>query len=933
MKRFTVLATSSVFILSACGGGPKENTLEAVSNKELNYQPVEVATPKREDAINSYRSFLKHAENKNHYGDALRRLADLELELGEAKNAQEDEKTTLEGQQVMLSSIEHYKTYLKTYPDQETNDLILYQLAKAYSLNGDQEKALEAMDTIVNNYPDTQYIDEVQFRRGEILFVFGDYREAESAYKFVVANKKDSLFYEKSLYKLGWSRFKQSKYFIALEDFFSLLDIKQKQGHIHASGISEDITKSELDFISDTLRVVSFALSYKDGTKTIRLLFANRPDRLYQPLLYKNLGELYIKKDRIGDGADVFLSFTSQYPNSPLAPDFHTLAIEAYKTGGFPDKVLESKKTFVQKYGVNTPFWLAQTSEDKEKINSHLKQHIRELANYYHAQARKSKKANAYSLPAYWYRQYLMSFPEDADAPMMNFLLAETHFDGKQYSKALIEYEKTAYKYQEHSKSAEAGYAALITYDRLSSLATPDQKKKIHYESIQSSIRFSNKFPQHKHAPAVMTKTAENLFAINNYTTAGEFAQRIIDRKDIKQRSFKKTAWIVLAHSRFELKDYPNAELAYIEAIKFSKINTKQHKELSDKLAASIYKQGEMQRDKGLYALAAFQFLRVGTVVPNSPIRATADYDAATMYLKEKDWKNASKVLENFRKRYPNHKTYGQGISEKLAFIYTETSQFGKAAAEIAILAAGAKTVSDQRKLKWQAAEMYGKAGKKAKANKLYIEYINRYPKPFAQYIEAHYLVSEYYRNSKQYKTWSTWLHRTVKAEKAGGKQRNERTNFIAAKATLYLTRPIAKQFKQAKLTVPLKKSLKKKKKLMEKALDSYKQVMSYQIAELTTESTYQVGEIYHHFAVGILESQRPKKLSGEELEQYELILEEQAYPFEEKAIDIHKSNVERTRDGIYDNWIKKSMKILAELQPVRYSKKEKIQNYVLLEY
>ena len=54
------------------------------------------------------------------------------------------------------------------------------------------------------------------------------------------------------------------------------------------------------------------------------------------------------------------------------------------------------------------------------------------------------------------------------------------------------------------------------------------------------------------------------------------------------------------------------------------------------------------------------------------------------------------------------------------------------------------------------------------------------------------------------------------------------------------------------------------------------------------------------------MESERPAGLSGEELEQYDILLEEQAYPFEEKSINIHETNVGRISAGTYDEWVKK---------------------------
>ena len=77
--------------------------------------------------------------------------------------------------------------------------------------------------------------------------------------------------------------------------------------------------------------------------------------------------------------------------------------------------------------------------------------------------------------------------------------------------------------------------------------------------------------------------------------------------------------------------------------------------------------------------------------------------------------------------------------------------------------------------------------------------------------------------------------------------------------------------------------------------------------------------------------SQRPKNLNEEELEEYDLLLEEQAYPFEEKAIDIHLANFKRIPGGTYDKPVKDSLKILGELMPFRYARAEQTEAYVEL--
>jgi hypothetical protein len=59
------------------------------------------------------------------------------------------------------------------------------------------------------------------------------------------------------------------------------------------------------------------------------------------------------------------------------------------------------------------------------------------------------------------------------------------------------------------------------------------------------------------------------------------------------------------------------------------------------------------------------------------------------------------------------------------------------------------------------------------------------------------------------------------------------------------------------------------------------------------------------------------------ELEQYELAIEDQAYPFEEKAIAVHEENLKLMSRGVYNEWIDKSLQKLAELMPARYARQE----------
>ncbi|HEX4511036.1 MAG TPA: hypothetical protein VH328_13185, partial [Burkholderiaceae bacterium] len=142
--------------------------------------------------------------------------------------------------------------------------------------------------------------------------------------------------------------------------------------------------------------------------------------------------------------------------------------------------------------------------------------------------------------------------------------------------------------------------------------------------------------------------------------------------------------------------------------------------------------------------------------------------------------------------------------------------------------------------------------------------------------------------------------------------------------AAIALAQPADDDYRKVQLVEPLARQLKLKKAKMEDALKAYAVASDYGVADVTTAATYHVASLYQDFAHALNVSERPKKLSKLELEQYDVMLEEQAYPFEEKAIELHTANARRASQGVWDDWVRKSYAALRELQPVRWGKTER---------
>jgi TolA-binding protein len=922
-----------------CAAAARADVREKDTIKSLEKETVEIRPGS--DIMNSsglardnYREFLDLvADDPSLSAEAMRRLGDLELEASEAAQLAENveglEKSSYD------NAVSLYQRLLEAYPSYRRNDTVLYQLARAYEIGGRMDEALEVLDELVTRYPSTPMIDEVQFRRGEMLFLRKRHNDAEQAYRAVIGFGEESRFYEQSLYKLGWSQFKLAWHDESLDPFFELLD--RKLGGVELRD-GEDrlvaLSRAEQELVEDTFRVLSLSFAYMSGAESIDEYFDKRGQPEYAYVIYMNLGDLYLDKERFVDAAETYEAFVDQDPFHPKAPLLQVEVIEAYKRGGFPSLVLEGKKGFVERYGMDGNFWARNPREQNTAVAAHLKANLTDLARYYHAEAQEGGKRSDYQEAARWYRKYLSYFPSEEDTANTNFLLAEILFESEDYAEAKTEYERTAYAYPMHEKSAEAGYAALLAYQEHEQILQGAEKTAWHQQYLDSGLRFADTYPEHPEAGTVLTTVAEDLFAQNQFDLAIAVGQTVIAKQPPVEAPLARTAWTVIAHSQFDLGNYAAAETAYYSLRSVTPVaDTEALDEVKERIASSIYKQGEEARDAGDLETAVAHFTRLGQAVPDSQIRATAEYDAAAALINMAAWDRATGMLEQYRKNYPDSE-FADDISQKLAVTYMETGRATKAAAEFERIAVAATSSDDvKREALWKAAELYGAGGIVVSEKRVLEDVVMRYPDPLSESIEARHRLLEIAELQGDSEEVMARLNDIIDVDARAGAQRTDRTRFLAAKASIRLAEPIRKRFEVVQLTQPLAESMKLKRSLMEDVIEAYTGAAEYGVAEVTTESTFRLAQVYESFGDDVLESERPRDLDADALEQYEVLLEEQVFPIEEKAIDLYKANTDRASDGVWDEWVERSFDRLAGLLPARYAKVERSEDVVTALY
>lgn len=902
-------------------------TIKDLDKKEVEVKPEPPSDVKAQQAIEQYRRFLDlQSDNQRLRAEAMRRLGDLQVEVDESSRAGDADPSEFSGLQVG-EAVQLYEGLLKGYPNYERNDVVMYQLARAYEAQAQPEKALAVLDNLVTTFPRSQWFIESQFRRGEILFSTGRYREAEAAYTAVTEPGADTGFFEQGLYKLGWSLFKQSRADESVATFLRLLD----RVLVDSGGLRQrdSLSRPERELSDDALRAIAITYSDLDGPESLDEAMVDRGDPPYAHQLYESLGNLYIEKERYQDAALAFEAFAKRRPDDRFAPSLQNRTIDAYAKGGFASLVIEGKRTFVELYAFGSPFWEERKVEDAPEVAAQLKSNQKDLAEYHYALAQKGKKPEDYTAAARWYRAMLDSFPQDAEAPATRFTLGEVLFESGRFAEAAREYEVTAYDYPVHAKSAAAGYAALVSYQKHEPSLQGEAQALWHQQGIESALMFATTFPEHPESARVQTKADEDLFALNDFERVIEVSTLILERNPPVDRKFQRTATTLLAHSLFDRGRFVEAEAAYVKVQGFLTPNDTDRAAIEERIAASIYKQAEEKRTAGDSTGAVNDFLRVATLAPNSKARSNAEYDAASILLQNKEWDRAAQVLEAFRRNYPNHELVPDA-TRSLAVAYLETGRGSQAAAELERVAARAEEPAEVRRAAlWQAAELYEKSASPTNAGRLYASYVQQYPSPLDSAMDARQKLADMAKAQNDVKGRSQWLDEIIRADKSAGDNRTDRSKYLGAKATIETAAVPVALFNSIKLTAPLDKSLKNKRSAMEKTLAIYGSALDYGVAEVTTQATFGMAELYRQLGSDLMTSERPKNLDADAKEQYDVLLEEQAFPFEEKSIELHETNAQRTGDGVYDEWVQRSFDVLAKLKPARYAKTEISEDYV----
>jgi TolA-binding protein len=218
--------------------------------------------------------------------------------------------------------------------------------------------------------------------------------------------------------------------------------------------------------IADTFRVISLSFSTLGGPRRSRRTSRQRPSRLRGPHLPPPRRVLSREAALPGRRREL-PGVHRPEPAAQASPHFSMRVIEIYEKGDFPKLVLESKKAFAATYGLQSEYWRHFDIAKVAEVRSYLKSNLEDLARHYHAhyqsEERRAEKPANFAEAERWYRAYLArsraSPSRPASLPARGPPARERDF-----GRAAQRVRAHRLRLSDHEKAAAAGYAAIYAH-------------------------------------------------------------------------------------------------------------------------------------------------------------------------------------------------------------------------------------------------------------------------------------------------------------------------------------------------------------------------------------------------------------------------------------------------------------------------------------
>lgn len=784
--------------------------------------------------------------------------------------------------------ISRFKVLKERFRKDKSSDAIYYTLGIVFDEVGKFDEAVTVFEELVKEFPESEYSIEVNFRLGELYFDSNQMGEAIEAYGRVV-NFTDSVFYEKALYKLGWIYYKLDNFSKTVDTFMALLDRKWGEG-LAENGLTDEAIYCMVNYMS-RYNNLDQAIGY----------FESKGIRIYTPVVLARLGDLFLEQVRYEPAVSVLKHLAEAFPDVPSRPFTCERLASVYEQMGDESKSDAIRWELVNQHNPQTRWYEKNCKVDCGKIDQLVSKTLVDISKKDNYRGKKEGNINYIMNAIKGYRLFLSSYPKLPEAKVVNLLLAEALFEAQMYAVAVSEYEKAAQMYPAGAERGEIAYTILIA-DEIMLLKGGEGRDVVVNSASQILDTYRGDLNECGKLNSAIFKLADMLAQTGSYDKARDILGPMLKGKDAIV-AYQKTAEFFIMENNF----------IAAEGIFLKLLGQSDEPRFKEELARVRYKIAEEQEATGRHKDAIEMFGKAFDTYPGSKIGEASLLKQGSLYIKTRDFGQLKKAANRLAKAYPASTGGVALLIEGGKFMEKEDPSEAITMYESASFMA--MDASDGKKLILAAAMLAEEIKNYKKGKELFARYLTLATPGSEEEADVRLMLAQCLIMSDETEKGLENINSVIKTAGKG----NDR---IVARGRLMFAKIKQSSYLSVKLVQPLEETLKKKTLLLEALILDYSQIIKYKVPELQPEIYFQMGGTLENFKDSLINAEKPGDMTAQELEEYNFLLEEKSYPYEEQAVKAYEKSLQASRKHkVWNEWASKSIKKLADLRPALYKR------------
>jgi tetratricopeptide (TPR) repeat protein len=817
-------------------------------------------------------------------------------------------------------ALELYLAILEDDPEWAHRDAALFHAGMILSDDADP-RALRYLRELVERFPESEHVQEAHLRLGDDLFLGRDFAGSVPHFE-EAAGGPEPEHAAIALYKAGWAHYNRDRFRSGADAFRRLLDLYEQSPE---AARTTDLRREAEEYLVH-------CLARAGGVSAFVELFDEAGRRPYEADTLTRLSHLLRRFSLFDEAADADRTWLERYGDHPDALATVERLAQTLERAGHPTAARAALLEWAPHFFYGSEWHRANPNPAVQREAAEFAQDsYKQVALHYHHRARETNDPDDWSQALELYGQVVARWPTGPSAPTFHYYAGEAASALGMRERAISHFESAAAS-DTASFAADAAWHAIAVRDEWYESSRPDSggtgADSLALAVIRSVDRFAESHGSDQRAPALLWRKGHLAIEQGNAGVAAAAFGEIV-------RTFPDDEHSPLAE-RYRAQSFYDAEEFQAAGFSFSNAVILARKTGQDSLAMAIaplvphctFRHAEKLRATEP-AESGRIFEELTTRWPGFTLTDQALYRSGLAYGEAGQPDDALRVLAKLLEKHPRSE-YRRDAYLEIADHWERQDRPISAAQTLAGFAEAFPADPDAPVALLRAADLLDANASPIQAEQLRSNYLERFPEDALTALEIleprarrdlelvgpsrpiSILVdeeSEYLPGADLRR----YLDLAVKHDSLAAPD-------IFAEVSYHRGVEAFGVYRDARLTQPVDRAIRVKKERLETVLEQMRASASYGVAPWNRAATYRIGESLVAFGDALMESERPRGLSGDDLAAYDEVLEEQSSDFYDKGEEAWRALLRRaTESGTEDEWTEKTRAALWPRMAARF--------------